>query len=221
MTSNKKQFNAAINKEKNRLEKLSKQLVKDRKIFDEERREFNKQKKDLSVSKRKLDTERKTFKNEQKKLKMDSKAMKRTRSPRVSNADGYENSVSGAYAAIAAASPWKSKYEKESNIRRQLQRELHDLHFRIKSLNKALKRSGRGSKNADKELLRKMKLMQKDLRIQRRKLRMAVLDMERTCAYYRKQMTGFKQKQTQFFIVSKCTCIKNIQITDGSLISVH
>lgn len=208
-----KAANAKLNKESKRLQKLNKQYLKDKKSLDEERRNFSIQTKDFSVSKRKLDTERKKFRNEQKKLKISTKAMKkqisRLETPK-SGARGRTRSTGNFFEADydddddgntspsgTTSSPWKSKYEKETASRRQLQREVNDLEFENKFLKKALKKSGGGrSKKPDKALLRKMKHMQKDLRRNKRQLRMAALDMERTCAYYRRQLASFKQKQT-------------------------
>lgn len=101
-----------------------------------------------------------------------------------------------------AISPWKAKYKKESTTRRQLQREVNDLQYWTKFFKKQLKKNidGGVTKNANQTFLRKMRHMEKDLRCSKRKLRLAVLDMEKACAYYRRQVMSFKLKQTQLFL---------------------
>ena len=55
----------------------------------------------------------------------------------------------------------------------------------------------RGGGNS-KDLERRMRNLQKELRVQKRKLKLALLDMEKTAGFYRKEVERFKTRQTKW-----------------------
>ena len=61
----------------------------------------------------------------------------------------------------------------------------------------------------NKDLERRMRNLKKELRVQKRKLRLALQDMEKTAGFYRKELEKFKARQTKWIEEQKIHLKKN------------
>jgi len=94
---------------------------------------------------------------------------------------------------------WKQKYDEENKTKRKLQTEVDSLNESIKILKKKIKKKKSGKKGGgNQDYERKILNLQKEIRILKRKLRVALLDIEKTANYYKKQLELFKRNQNKW-----------------------
>lgn len=200
-----KSSNQENEKEKLRLDKLRKKLELKQRSLDEANMKLKNEKKQLEQLKRKLLTEKKKIKNDRQKLELDTVQFKKNKEKENEKSKNQQNNASTPrISQLSSDNNWKDK-------KRELLLTINEQKFKIKQYEKEIKKLSKSNNSNNDSLFyqRKLKRQKKEVFNLKRRLRLAIMDMERAMTYYRKQIDLWKKNQKQWIVKQQETVIND------------
>jgi len=210
--------------EKKRLERLKKELDNQQKKLDEDKKKFHAQKKAQKEEKAKLQRERKQLDQKIRKFQLENNKLSTSRGgrPTTPRSSGVRD---GELAKTKSdLKETRDKLDKEKKTVRELRKSVNDKEARIKALERQLKKAGKGKKEVGNDKV--VKQLKREIANLRKRLKLALRDLDKQARYYQQQLRRFKQDQQKWItrqrdVAKKGIVVKYVFIDDIRKIKVY
>merc|ERR1719474_98905 len=184
--------------EKRRIERLKKELDNQQRKLDADKKKFHNEKKAHKDEKAKLEREKKELKQKIRKFQLSQSASARAiMSPRPTTPRGGANRDGELKKVKADLTDTKKKLDEEKSTVRELRKKVNEREARIKQLERDVKRAGKGGKKGGNED-RIIKQLKREIANLKKRLKIALRDLDKQARYYQQQLKRFKQDQQKW-----------------------
>jgi len=186
--------------EKRRLERLKKELDNQQKKLDADKKKFAAQKKALLDDQTKLEREQKQLKQKVRKFQLSQSGGASSATPRTPG--GSSRSGGGGKAAVelrktqGELKDTKDLLEKTKKNVRELRKSVDDKEATIKTLRRQLKNAGKGKAPVGDDKI--IKQLKREIANLKKRLKLALRDLDKQARYYQQQLRRFKQDQQKW-----------------------
>eukprot|EP00486_Rosalina_sp_Unknown_P012863 CAMPEP_0201578218 /NCGR_PEP_ID=MMETSP0190_2-20130828/24999_1 /ASSEMBLY_ACC=CAM_ASM_000263 /TAXON_ID=37353 /ORGANISM="Rosalina sp." /LENGTH=1479 /DNA_ID=CAMNT_0048011165 /DNA_START=92 /DNA_END=4531 /DNA_ORIENTATION=+ len=181
--------------EKRRLERLKKELDNQQKKLDEDKKKFATQKKELRESKQKLERQKKQLDQKVRKFQLSQSNSSSTGGGRKTKSGGGKSNAE-LNKTKGELKDCKDQLNKTKKNVRELRKAVDEKDALIKSLQRQVKNAGKGKKPVGDDKI--IKQLKREIANLKKRLKLALRDLDKQARYYQQQLKRFKQDQQKW-----------------------